>query len=293
MAHAHHFLERLDRVTREQTEFALSLYRDHEAVAYILDHVNIPKTTPRVALAVDDGRDGPVVIVTREGRFVTCLGAEMRHEHPVVPHAQLTALMAKVADKRARRELAQRELRPDEDEDTIFHRVLTRGSRLAKEDFIALSSFEPLLGFAPFIAALDLGVDALTTRDIMIPAAQRVMVKGSNRRALERLDRIEWAVAHLMMLTGAADRQGLDSFLKNSSTVRNSPTFGCAAQGGSTFFLRGAWAAARFGRAVIPTYKAALADGKDWMSLFDAALCLGAIGLRHASTMSEVRDSSR
>ena len=151
MGHAHHFLERLDRVTRAQTEFALELYRDHEAVAYVLDRVNLPDGAGRVALAIDDAREGPFVIVTRDGRFVTCLGAGMQHELPVVPRPQIDALLAKVAEKRARKEIAQRELRPDEEEGTIFQRIISRGSRFAREDFVALTAFEPMLGMTPYL----------------------------------------------------------------------------------------------------------------------------------------------
>ncbi|HEY6463295.1 MAG TPA: hypothetical protein VIY73_24175, partial [Polyangiaceae bacterium] len=81
MAHAHHFLSRLDRVTREQTEFALGLYRDDAAVRYVLEQVKLPPEAARVALAVDDPREGPFVLVTRDGKFVTCLGRGMHHEH--------------------------------------------------------------------------------------------------------------------------------------------------------------------------------------------------------------------
>jgi len=102
--------------------------------------VNLPEGAARVAFAIDDPREGPFVIVTRDGRFVTCLGAGMHHEHHVVPRAQTDALLAKVADKRARREIAKRELRPDEDEDDLFQRILSRGKRLAREDFVALSA---------------------------------------------------------------------------------------------------------------------------------------------------------
>jgi hypothetical protein len=47
--------------------------------------------------------------------------------------------------------------------------------------------------------------------------------------------------------------------------------------------------AARFGKSVIPQYKAALAKAEDWMSGLDAALALAAIGIRHASAAGEVR----
>jgi hypothetical protein len=289
MTHAHHFLERLDRVTREQTEFALSLYRDHEAVAYVLSHVHVPKDAARIALSVDDPKEGPFVLVTREGQFVTCLGKGMHHDHPVVPRPQLDALLAKVADKRARREIAQRELRPDEEEGHLFHRILTRGSRLAREDFLAVSAFEPMLGFAAFMSMIDLGLDAVKSRGALCIGAENAVVKGTTRRALERLDRIEWAVAHLTVLTGAADRRDLDAFLDKANVVNGSATFSCSAQGGSTFYLRAAWMAARFGKIVIPQYKYSFGRCQDWMSALDSAMALGAIGVRHASAAGEVR----
>ena len=208
--HAHHFLERLDRVSRTQTEFALELYRDHEAVAYVLDRVNLPGEATRVALAIDDAREGPFVIVTRDGRFVTCLGAGMHHDLPVVPRSQLDALLAKVAEKRTRKEIAQRELRPDEEEGDLFQRVISRGSRFAREDFVALSAFEPMLGMAPYLVMLDMAVECEKLRPAMAHGAHKVVIKTSTRKVFEKLDRLEWSVAHLMLLSGAGERRNLD-----------------------------------------------------------------------------------
>jgi SEC-C motif len=289
--HAHHFLERLDRVSRAQTEFALELYRDHEAVAYVLDRVNLPADAIRVALAIDDAREGPFVIVTREGRFVTCLGAGMHHDHPVVPRAQIDALLSKVAEKRTRKEIAQRELRPDEEEGDLFQRIISRGSRFAREDFVALSAFEPMLGMTPYLVMLEMAMECVKLRSAMAHGAHKVVIKGSTRKTFEKLDRLEWSVAHLMLLSGAGERRNLDEIL--TSTTRGgspeSPTFPCSAQVGSTFFLRSAWVAARLGKGAIPAYKRALAEAPDWIALLDAGLGLGAIGLRHAGSLAEVK----
>ncbi len=91
MAHAHHFLERLDRVTREQTEFALELYRDDAAVRYVLERANLADDVDRVALAIDDPKEGPFIIVTRDGRFVTCLARGMHQDRPVIPRPRIDA----------------------------------------------------------------------------------------------------------------------------------------------------------------------------------------------------------
>ena len=40
----------------------------------MLERVHLPEGDGRVALAIDDAREGPFVIVTRDGHFVTCLG---------------------------------------------------------------------------------------------------------------------------------------------------------------------------------------------------------------------------
>jgi hypothetical protein len=288
LAHAHHFLERLDRVTREQTEFALSLYRDPEAVRFVLDRVRLPADAERVALALDDTREGPFVVVTRTGRFVTCLGRGMHQELPTVPRDQLDALLEKVSEKRALRELAQREMRPDEEEGDLFTRILSRGSRLTRQDFLAISAFEAMYGTTPYLIMLELAIDALKLRQPMVLGAHRVTrIKSPTAKALEQQDRLTWGVAHLMMLSGAGERRDLDEVLTLSPD--RSPTFSSAAQQGLTFSLRAAWAAARFGKAAIPLYRRVLGEARDWITSFDSLFGLAAIGLRHSGSTTEVK----
>jgi hypothetical protein len=289
LGHAHHFLERLDRVKGEQLEFALELYRDHEAVAYVLDHVTLPEGTGRVALAIADEKEGPFVLVTREGRFVTCLGEGMHHDHPVVARPRLDALLGKVAEKRARKEFAQRELRPDEEEGDLFHRILARGSRFSREDFVAVTSFEPMLGLAPYMITMDIALEILKLRPAMAHGAHIVDIKGSTVKTFEKLDRLEWSIAHLCVLAGAAERRTLDAIIDSASVRIASPGYACVMNAGSTFFLRAAYFAARLGKNAIPIYKKAYDTQPDWMAQLDAGLGLGAIALRHSGTMAEVR----
>jgi hypothetical protein len=215
----------------------------------------------------------------------------MHHDLPVVPRAQIDALLAKVAEKRSRKEIAQRELRPDEEEGNLFQRIISRGSRFAREDFIAMTAFEPMLGMMPFRAMLDMAVECVKLRPAMAHGAHKVVIKSSTRMAFAKLDRLEWSVAHLMLLSGAGERRTLDQILATATANPSptSPTFACSTQAGVTFFLRSAWVAARLGKGAIPVYKRALAEGMDWMALLDAGLGLGAIGLRHAASLGEVR----
>lgn len=289
MPHAHHFLGRLDRVTREQTEFALGLYRDEAAVRFVLERVNVPPDAVRVALALDDTRGGPCVVVTRDGDFVTCLGAGMKTDLPTIPRAQLDALLAKVADQRARREFAQRELRPDEEEDDLFQRIVTRGSRFSREDFRAVSAFESMFGWELYRFMLELALETIEIGQAMGYGAHRVTrMRTPTAKALERQDRLTWAIAHLMVLTGAGEREARDQIVA-ASVTGGSPTFACGAQGGVTFLLRGAWAAARLGKTAIPSYKSVFEQPSSPLDALEAGMALGAIAIRHASAMGPVR----
>ena len=72
-----HFLQRLDRLSSSQLELALGLYRDSELVKALLGDLRLGEVSPRVAISIDDKVRGPFIVVTREGQFVTCLGAGM------------------------------------------------------------------------------------------------------------------------------------------------------------------------------------------------------------------------
>src|SRR4029453_10070611 len=94
--HAHHFLSRLDRVARAHVEVALMLYRDDDLLRFILDRAHLPEGVDRVALSLDDATRGPFLIVTRDGRFVTCLGAGMKPTNRmIVTRAQLDGHIAR------------------------------------------------------------------------------------------------------------------------------------------------------------------------------------------------------
>jgi SEC-C motif len=286
--HAHHFLERLDRVRRDQTEFALGLYRDHEAVKYVLERVHLPPDAARVALAIDDPREGPFVIVTRDGRFVTCLGVGMSPGVcPVVPRGQIEGLLTKLAEKRARREVAAREMRPDEDEEDFLGRVFVRGSRLAREDFLAVSAFDSMLGMEPFLLMLDISEEVVQVRERLFRVRKLV---GEAARAIEACHRSEWAVAHLALLSASAERRDLEGLLAAARNAGSTtPSFLCAIQSGQTFLLRGAWMAARLGKGVLANYRGAVSRGRDWLTLFDGALGIGAIALRHAGVAADAK----
>src|SRR2546423_617293 len=77
MAHAEHFLSRLERLEQPHVELSLALYRDPELVRFILQGVAFDGGSDRVALSLEDPERGPFVIVDRSGAFITCLAEGM------------------------------------------------------------------------------------------------------------------------------------------------------------------------------------------------------------------------
>src|SRR5262249_34682684 len=142
MPHQHHFLSRLDRVSTAHVELALTLYRDHELVRYLLGRLSLPEGAARVAISLQDPVRGPFIVVTREGRFVTCLGEGMKPGRlPIVTRERLDAIAAKHGDLRARLGAigtlggAQK----------IFERLYHAGDELSREEMIAAAGVAPLL----------------------------------------------------------------------------------------------------------------------------------------------------
>jgi hypothetical protein len=75
MAHAHHFLSRLDRLSHSDVELALSLYRDAPLVAFVLEAAKVPEAAERVAISLRDQRDG----LRRSREMTRVCSREMTH----------------------------------------------------------------------------------------------------------------------------------------------------------------------------------------------------------------------
>jgi hypothetical protein len=100
---AEHFLIRVrDRLSGELARRALTLFFDGALVRYILARTPRDRRAQRVALALDDRADGPCVIVTLDGRVVTCLAPGMdRRRTPTVFAWIIERLAAELAAERS------------------------------------------------------------------------------------------------------------------------------------------------------------------------------------------------
>ncbi len=279
VAHDAHFLQRLDRVSHGHVEMALGLYRDHELVRHILDNAHVPVGAERVALALADGGKGPHVIVTREGRFVTCLGEGMKTgPHPVGSRARIDALAAKVERVRAALELARK--RGIEDAGDALEKLSNAGSALTREDFVAAKA---TIGPASGLLVQEY-VDWSRVLLEGFPMLMRKDLGGGPRQKLaESTARGAWAMAHLaLVLVDSASREWVESWAELPvHRGQTPPCIWLALLSAYPFVLRAAWIEARLGKPMFAPLKERLAHAEDPIVALEAGYGLLAMGLRH------------
>src|SRR5690349_6738902 len=136
MSHAEHFLSRLVRLADDEVKLALALYYDSEWVKDILGSAGLPDAADRVALSLSDSHEGPFLVVTRSGHFVTCLARHMNPgKLPVVMRDRLTVSARKVERERERATLEERVQRGDDRLRALLTRLFSSADSISREDF--------------------------------------------------------------------------------------------------------------------------------------------------------------
>lgn len=278
MGHDAHFLERLDRVTYEQTEVALALYRDHEAVRHILDEQAVAAEAPRIAISLNDRRRGPFVVVARDGHFVTCLGEGMSPGTlPVLPKDVLVRSLHFSDRMRHRRAQAAAIARPGDDIGALIARLGRRKNMLSREEISGIASFAPLFVDAVYRLAVSHAV-ALVRRTFV--------EKHPSPTAADHHARAVWACAYTMELCGAVPPRTLAPLLDMFGLFEDGPSDGPSFSAITThlvdlpFMLRGAWTAGRIGPRLLRAYDGRIASATSAARVFDAVLAIGAIAVR-------------
>jgi hypothetical protein len=290
VAHAEHFLERLDRVPRSLTDFALALYRDPERVRWIVRHARLPAEEERVALALGPAGAGPYIVVTRDGNFVTALGAEMTPKNmTILSRAQVDAFSARVDDARERLELAKEIVPPGKEPEDVMGLLRTRGWSLSREELSAMAAWVPLYTMQFFRDAYE-GIGAMEALRATFLARRdkRYRNDPATHAAVSGL----WSDIHGLgtrfVLAAMGDLTWADQ-LARTWQMPSGPTYPATRERIHSIAMRGAWAAARMGRGFVPFYRRLLSAPNNLFIHFDAALAMTAIGLRHSRYRDEAR----
>lgn len=300
--HAEHFLTRIDRLNTPQAELALALYRDDELLTLVLQLAQLPEGAERVAISLGsrDGRadtlrtdTGPYVIVTRDGKFVTCLGEGMRPhaEHPVISRHKLEHLSGQVEALRSLFADARSGKRRRCDE--LIKRIAHVGHNITQSEFDDLAVLTPFLGHLYLVG--------------MLRAQQAVDHTFSRLRCAKRLGkRLDpllkeywknvWAMSHFMMLTGEDPRhaeQFLESKLQTCG-LRPERALNLLfpslpwQTGLLPIALRGFWLTAQMPKTFLKPFKTGFADVRRRDEVYTYGGSLTAIGHRHARYRAEV-----
>jgi hypothetical protein len=289
MGHAHHFLSRLDRVGSAEVDLSLALYRDPEALRFVLGRASLPDRADRVAVELSDGPEPPALVVTRDGRFVTCLGAGMRHDLVVVTRAALDAGLEALAVVRQRGAF---ERAIDAGEAKGIEGALgklSEGPDVSREDMTRLVELAPVLLKTLLQAQLEKSRRLGDLRTELV----RILRKTGTLRAhaaqqLEAYFRGCWAVAHLAVVTGSglgarARELAGDRFDHLAPTIALAPVetdvVGIAAHG--------LYGAGRLGLAALPVLGTQFARATSRFEAVAAVLGTFAIVARHPEAREE------
>ncbi len=250
MPHSAHFLERLDRVPRSLTDFALGLYRDEARVIWILHYAHLPKEEERVALALADGDDGPYIVVTRDGRFVTALGLGMKPSNlTVLSRAQVDAFSARVDDARKRLELAAEVVSPGKRPVDMLGLLTTRPWRLTRDEFAAIAGWVPIMNLHFLKEIFRKPVSTMeNVRDTYLGNKNKAFRKHARtREALTSMWCMSHGIGARYLLATMGELVWVDDFAARW-TSEFGPTWFATDERVFSVGVRGAWAAARLGK---------------------------------------------
>jgi len=293
MSHAHHFLSRLDRLSTPHVEFALSLYRDHELLAFILDKARVPEAAPRVAisLATSETERGPFLVVTRDGKFVTCLGEDMSPgDLYIVPRQRLDDIATNYQVLKQRMiESAQRAGRHG-GLGKLLGRVHEAGHRLSREDFRAIATWQPLLARDFLVWHIDASLDLQTSTEIFMRDLRRTnKLDKLFDEALRVHYETQWSLAHVTVLAAYGGRVTFDALPVEvlKMFAKYTLSYPCVRQHIYPIAIRGLWAAARVGKPFLPHYKASIMTATTLGRYGNASAGLATIAMRHRRLRAE------
>ncbi len=278
--HAVHFLERLERAEDSEAEFAMELYRKPNMVRMMLLMISPPPEVKRIAISIAPEDEGPFIVVTRHGHFVTCLGRGMRiGESFVVKHERLQSYLHKIKMLQERKSYLNNS-RPQKKSgrrtpQAAWIRAF-QSDRACREDIWGVSAHQPTLK-RNLLTDLALDLPALLklekalfqTRKIPKSHESAARVYWKNVHALAN----ETTVISMFGPHGLEDLLGREELLLPLVSIFRFGPLSCAA--------RSLFAVGKLGRYAVPLCRRCLTEAAEPTTWLFGLLGLAVIGLRH------------
>lgn len=203
-----HFLRRLERAPADQAELALQLYHSPEDLRFVLDSVKIPERVERVAISLNTSDEGPYLVATRDGNFVTCLSEGMGIDDlHLVRHERLIALMTRHEELRKKWQMATEIVGPGKETKKLFKRLMTKGDGLTREEMYSLSATQAAL--KPYLLVqLAKAIGRFERRSEKLIKRKRWGKK--DHEMLHQYYASFRAIGHLYLLTSMSGSKGLE-----------------------------------------------------------------------------------
>jgi hypothetical protein len=286
--HAAHFLSRLDRIQDREVEYAISLYNRPEVIKAALARARLPERAERAAISIDHPLEGPFLVVTREARFVTCLGRGMRTGGlPIVTRPQLDlawrelALLAQAEEFDSKPRLFRAQ----------FKALLDAGGSATREQFEAVARWVPIFG--PHLAAM-LVDETRAQSELAIRARNIFAPHRRHEKLLRAIHECGHVLGHLNAMVGASEESGArmakvrdaggTPFAVSSMMFMSSPR---------PAWIRALWANSRWGVPLVDDIDEILSRLDTDLTLSDAMVSFGAIGVRDRDLRRAARTGLR
>lgn len=295
MGHDIHFLERLERLAGKHLEGALALYRDPEFVKMVLHEAKIADGADRIALSLNDIQRGPFVIVTRSGRFVTCLaeGMSIGAHTPVVAREKLDKLLARMSHFRERMAEWNRMVDRVGGVMKLWNKFLRGGYLVSREEFVAMSGTAPMLQDKLWDIVFSSGKFTLET-------INKILTSGIDRR-IDRPDEQLYDVARQLWFatwrgTHCAVLASMDGNIPSRARVlinpRNDlafiPGISASFMGLVPQIIRMSWVTGRLGKQIFKDVKSGYLHAQTFSMHAAAISQLWGIGMRNPKLTAQV-----
>jgi hypothetical protein len=258
---------------------------------FILSRAALPESAERVALSLADPETGPFLVVTREGRFVTCLGEGMLVQNlPVVTRAQIDSIAAKHQELARHMQMYRTLSGAKSKSGGLILRIYEAGNELSREEITGLLAIAPLLSGQFMRLEVEMVQLLNDIRVDLLRVLKRTEhLRPSYRPLLLSYWKTFYAVTHLAVLSAVGGRELLEKGRPDPAKLGTFFSTAPVVQGVGVSALRGIWAAARMGKLMLPIYKQAYDGVEDSYHVIEYVAVLVALGMRHARLRAEVR----